>query len=78
VASRYRHANRVAGSPFQKFGETFNKLNRSSRERTRGGFVDLEREWRDFLRGWSGGVWESLSASILAVRAVRTGGFSTN
>jgi len=24
----------------------------SFRERTRGGFVDLEREWRDFLRGW--------------------------
>jgi hypothetical protein len=24
--------------------------------------VDLEREWRDFLRGWIGGVWEGLSA----------------
>jgi hypothetical protein len=27
----------------------------SFRERTRGGFVDLEREWRDFLRGWTKG-----------------------
>jgi hypothetical protein len=38
------------------FGETFNDLNRSFRERTRGGLVDLERGWRDFLRGLSGNI----------------------
>jgi hypothetical protein len=48
------------------FGETFNNLNLSFRERARGGFVDLEREWRDFLRGLIEGVWGSLSARHLA------------
>src|ERR1051325_4701895 len=42
--------HRPARSGFQMFGGAFNNLNLSFRERARGGFVDLEREWRDFLR----------------------------
>jgi len=58
------------------FGETFNDLNRSFRERTRGGLVDLEREWKDFLRGLSEenpgqGCWEPASPAVNGVLKIK-------